>query len=105
MSLLPRFVPSYGKKEASCMECLGKRTFVNHAEFTDHLVNEHGYIRLGESAYKHRLCHCGKTGLYKVGVLVFCSDHYREAEAKRVKCRERFEARAAIIEKQKKRKG
>lgn len=47
----------------------------------DHMVNVHGYIRVGAQVFKRVLCKykdCGQPGLYKVGVYVSCQLHREE---------------------------
>lgn len=72
-----RYTDPYGV----CGEC-GKK-FADES-IRDHMVEQHGYMRVGAQVFKRVLCQfkeCGAPGLYKVGVHVSCGAH-REALSK-----------------------
>ena len=42
----------------------------------DHLVEKHGFTRLGDSVYFKRTCYlCKSPGIYRVGAKTVCSKH------------------------------
>lgn len=41
----------------------------------DHLIEAHGYKRVGGQVFKPKFCACGKPGLYQLGSQSVCAEH------------------------------
>jgi hypothetical protein len=63
------------RQSEQCGECGDPLT---QSSIHDHMVEKHGYMRVGAQVFKRVLCQykdCGAPGLYKVGMHVSCKQH------------------------------
>jgi hypothetical protein len=90
-------------RDMYCNECGVEVLSMNREEFFTHMVNSHGYRRIGENVFKHRVCRmCSKTALYKVGCDGYCKDHYQNAVDRRLSLDKKvFAPRHAVMNKAK----
>ena len=67
-----------------CNLCESDISLLTVEERKQHLVDAHGYQRVGETVFKRQVCrYCGKPGLRKVGSNYYCKDHMQHGVERR----------------------